>query len=144
MVSLILSVAAGCGRDTPPMSTVRGKVLLDGKPITGAQYTSVALTPQAGRMAKGVVAEDGTFELQTYEEGDGAVVGPARLAVSATVDDASAPAGEKYPGVRWVIPYEFASPDTSGLSCEVKPGTANYLTIQLKSDGTGEVLPGEE
>ena len=110
----------GCGHDGS-MAAVRGRVLLDGEPIRGAQYTSVHLTPKAGRMAKGIVADDGSFELYTRQPGDGAMIGPATLAVAATVDEPGYP-DEKYPGVRWVIPQSSAVPIPQGWRARLNLG----------------------
>lgn len=121
------------------MAPVSGVVHFDGEPLTEFDNAAVILTPQAGRLATGTIdPKDGTFTLSTYKPGDGAMVGPARLAVSATVDDPSARV-EKHPGVRWVIPDDFSDRDRSGLTCEVVAGEDNHLLIQLHSDGTGTV-----
>lgn len=91
-------------------------------------------------MAKGIIdPADGSFELTTYKEGDGALVGPARVTVSATVDDPRSTAEDKYPGVRWVIPETFADRDQSGLACEVTAGKKNVFRIKISSNGSGTV-----
>lgn len=131
---------AGCGDNSPELAPVRGIVEFDGKPIAGFQHAAVAFTPQGGRPAKGTVSSsDGSFELSTYSSGDGARIGTHAVVVSATVDDPSATAEDKYPGVRSVIPEKFANRDTSGLACEVEPG-GNFVRIQIRSDGTGAIV----
>lgn len=136
------TVAIGCGSDLPATAPVRGTVLLDGEPLTRFDNAAVLLTPRGGRMASGVIDEDGAFELSTYEPGDGAPVGPADVTVSATVDDPGATNVERGVGVRWVIPERFSSED-SGLECEVRPGEDNVFRIELQSDGTGEIVRQE-
>lgn len=71
-------LAAGCGRT----SAVKGRVLLDGRPVAGA---SVLFMPDAegqGRPASGVTDDDGYFRLTTYRPGDGALPGTYRVLVS--------------------------------------------------------------
>ena len=137
-VAATLSMS-GCG-GAPELSPVRGIVEFDGKPISGFQHAAVAFTPSGGRPAKGTISpHDGSFELSTYASGDGARIGAHSVAVSATVDDPSATAEDKYPGVRSVIPEGFANRDSSGLACEVEPGE-NFVRIQIRSDGTGSIV----
>ena len=131
-------VALGCGSDRPGTATVRGVVELDGKPISGFDNAGVLFTPRGGRMAKGVVQADGTFELSTFGSGDGAIVGPAHVTVSATVDEPDAVTVDRGVGVRWIIPERFGGED-SGLSCDVVAGKENVFRIRLASDGSGEI-----
>jgi hypothetical protein len=97
------------------------------------------LVPEGGKMAKGKIESDGSFRLSTFGDEDGAIVGRASMAISATVEDPSAPEGEKYQGVRWIIPRKFGSGDTSELECEVKPGKENVFRIAISSDGSGVI-----
>jgi len=130
-------LVVGCGR-APNYASVRGVVEYDGQPLTEFDNAAVIFTPKGGRLATGTIGSDGTFQLSTLGIGDGAVVGPARVSVSATVDS-DEPSLERHAGVRWVIPQEFADPDTSGLACEVEPGKENVFRIQLTSDGTASI-----
>lgn len=136
---LLTAFVTGCGDDRPDLAPVSGSVELDGKPLTEFDHAAVIFTPKGGRTAKGVIdPSDGTFELTTYRSGDGAIVGPALVSVSATVDDSSGPE-DKYQGVRWVIPKDFADRDLSGLRCEVVAGEKNVFRVRISSDGTGVI-----
>lgn len=140
MLACALLATVGCGGDRPTMAPVRGIVEMDGKPLTDFQYGAVTLTPQGGPMAKGKInPADGSFQLGTYDDSDGALIGPGRIAVSATVDDPNAGPREKHPGVRWVIPESFADRDFSGLAYEVVGGKTNVVRIKISSDGSGTV-----
>jgi hypothetical protein len=131
-------LAVGCSGDLPPTATVRGTVEFDGKPLTGFENASVLLTPRGGRKATGVIQADSSFELSSFGDGDGAIVGPARIRVTATVDDPGAVTVDRGIGLRWIIPVRFGGED-SGLSCEVLPGQENVFRIQLNADGSGSV-----
>ena len=84
LVGLALA-SAGCGSAAPKLVPVGGRVLYaDGRPVTAA---SICFTPDAadgngGKLATSLLMEDGTFELRTYPDGDGAMIGPYKVTVS--------------------------------------------------------------
>jgi hypothetical protein len=132
-------LVAGCGSGHPETAPVRGVITFDGKPLPAFKNAAVIFTPKQGRAGKSVISPaDGSFELTTYQTGDGARLGAHAVAVSATVDDPAVKTEKAYPGVRSVIPQKFADRDTSGLTIDVKPGS-NVIEIQLRSDGTGAI-----
>jgi hypothetical protein len=69
----------GCNQSPYDLAPVRGTVTIDGQPFTGGKvmFAPAATGEQrkTGKPAFGLLAADGSFELTTYEEGDGAVVG---------------------------------------------------------------------
>lgn len=78
LTSLLLMLA-GCSSSEFDLAPVVGKVTLEGKPFS---WGSVMFSPiaqageiESGKPAFGVLAADGTFELSTYSEKDGAVIG---------------------------------------------------------------------
>lgn len=82
VVCLSFVVAAtGCGSSTPPTSAVRGKVTFEGKPLPGGGSIRFVPVSLPGKEAGGVIAEDGSFEMQTYEEKDGAIPGEHRVEI---------------------------------------------------------------
>lgn len=137
---LLVIAVGGCGGSTSEIAPVSGIVELDGQPMTGFHHAAVVFTPVGGRLATGKIGPDGTFRLTTYGAEDGAVVGTAKVSVSATVDAPAAKSADRLgASVRWVIPRKFGSADASGMTCEVRPGEENQIRIALKSDGTGSV-----
>ena len=66
-------VAAGCSNDGPAMSPVSGRVTVDGE--LPANLGTIHFVPQSGPTAMAEIQSDGTFELQTFRPGDGAVLG---------------------------------------------------------------------
>jgi hypothetical protein len=75
----VLAFIAGCNQSPYELAPVRGTVTIDGQPFTSGRvmFAPAAAGEQrkTGKPAFGLLAADGSFELTTYEEGDGAVVG---------------------------------------------------------------------
>ena len=120
--ALVVMFAAGCGSSSFDVAPVSGQVTVEGKPLTGKYMVifspiAAGAKDRAGRAAAGQIEADGRYSLSTYEPGDGAVVGPHRVAV--------VPPGEisvttRLPGV---LPEDF--------SVEVK-AEKNEINIDLK------------
>jgi hypothetical protein len=119
----------GCGSSEDfTVAPVKGKVLCQGKPVAeglvqfapvGTESTSSNKAARPGKSGAGMINPDGTFEISTYEMGDGAVVGKCK--VLAGPSDPTKPWACKLPG-----PIEF----------EVQPGV-NSIVIELDgSKGT--------
>jgi len=118
-LALIVSTA-GCGAkpDTKATGQVAGKVTFKGQPVP---FGTVTFSPipkdekdrQPGKAATGEVGQDGTFRLNTYVEGDGAVVGRHKVSIG------SPDPAKRLPG---------KGPEA--LVVEVKPGD-NPIEIQL-------------
>lgn len=79
-VATCLATIIGCGGDGLTTYTTTGSVVFeDGTPLTGG---SVIFQSQEHPLsARGMIGEDGTFELGTYETGDGAVAGKHAVAI---------------------------------------------------------------
>jgi hypothetical protein len=126
--AIVILAVAGCGPKHPAMAYVKGKVLLNGEPMT---MGSVGTVPTAGRGAHGDIRSDGSFELHTYAAGDGALIGNHKVAVVA-YDQSGGKSPESEYG-KLIVPKRYANYETSGLTIEVKEGEANTPTLELKS-----------
>src|SRR5437868_6640610 len=72
----MLPILAGCGGPVQ----VRGRVLLDEKPVEGA---AVMLMPmRGGHPASGITDANGAFRLTTFKQNDGALPGEYKVVVS--------------------------------------------------------------
>ncbi len=83
--ALLLSILCqGC--DTSPTISpslpvpVKGKITHRGKPLTQGEITFEPT--DGGREAHGKIQPDGSFELTTFQEGDGALVGVHRVLIA--------------------------------------------------------------
>jgi hypothetical protein len=120
----------GCGPSGPETAEVTGLVTFNGQPLPDA---AVVFTPDNGRLASGVTDSEGRFELSTFGENDGALIGKHIVTITANASyiptmwpdpPAPPPKGPK-------IPARYGSPGQSGLEADVKSGGPNELTFEL-------------
>lgn len=116
---LLAGGAGGCGSgDRPyvaPTLPVKGKVTYNGKPLTRGNINFQPV--DIGREANGSIQPDGTFVLTTFKDGDGAVPGVHRVAVTDTG--------------RVALPSRYRSASSSKFEVEVTEGKSEYA-IDLK------------
>jgi hypothetical protein len=117
-IVLMSAVLSGCGGS---MVAVHGAVAHEGKPLPGGK---VIFTPVSeGQAAFGLIQEDGTFQLSTIRENDGAMAGQYRVSVLG-----DRPTEEGAPRMIYSGPEEFA--------VDVLPGQDNEVSIDIRmSDG---------
>jgi hypothetical protein len=119
-LAFALLVSCGCGSspraDGSAIVPVKGKVTYKGKPLTEG---SITFEPDDfGREAHGSIKPDGTFVLTTFKEGDGAVRGLHRVAVTGSGKGVS-------------VPVKFRTPSSSKVEVEVSDAKTDYA-IDLK------------
>jgi len=102
--------------------------MINGEPAMGAM---VVLHPSSGEpfdsrgsRPKGTVQADGSFELMTYQNGDGAPVGDYDVAVLWLAEPDSNSPWDKLNG-------QFADPKRTDLHLSVKEGRAELEPIEL-------------
>ncbi len=132
IVAGLLLTVAGCGSDKLPLAKVEGKVLYRGQPL---KFGAITFQPQTGPPAKARIQPDGTFELGTYEDRDGAVIGShnVRVRCFTSQDPNAAPGNSNTEAAlgRSLIPKKYIRFETSELTAEV--AEKNELTlIELK------------
>lgn len=127
VASLCLTPLSGCGKsgefETAP---VVGTVAFDGKRLSQG---TVVFIPEKGKMALGVIQSDGSYSLETYVPGDGAIVGPCRAEVR--VITTFGEENELKAAAPLVIPARYSSVNTSGLTYVVEAGKINTFEIAL-------------
>ena len=151
-----LCALAGCnGENRLPTHPVSGKVMFDGKPLSGAEIWLVPTDANAEvKNAKMTIRPyaksnaDGMFTMTSYVKDDGAppgeyVVIVQKAAGGANENDPEADPetprptkGNPKTGAAQQTPRfpgKFGSPATSGLSFTVKEGQNNQLNLDLKS-----------
>jgi hypothetical protein len=103
---------------------VTGLVTVDGQPAPGLSVMFLPAGP--GRPALGRTDQNGHYELTTFRQGDGALVGGHRVAIAPSEDPAGAWAKKK-------LPARYREAETSALSVEVQPGR-NEFHFDLTTD----------
>jgi hypothetical protein len=137
---------AGCGSGKVRVYPVKGKVLLDGKPMVGGgAITFIPLTAQAGKAAGGEIAADGTYAMTTYKPGDGSMVGEFRVVIHQTGDrePEATPDGVKpkepipslAPADR--IPEVYSDAQHSPLKVKVEAKNPNEIDFKLDRNAVG-------
>ncbi|WP_437206171.1 carboxypeptidase-like regulatory domain-containing protein [Planctomicrobium sp. SH664] len=129
VVPLLLAGLSGCGAggDLPEIGLVKGRVLLDGKPLDAARVT---FEPNFGRPSNGRTDAEGNFELEYLFDVPGAAIGPHTVRIS-THDMLE----DRTTGKMKMIPERVPSAynNNSVLTAEVKGGV-NEINFELKSD----------
>ncbi len=126
LAALALTAMPGCGpRDTryhAPTIRVKGKLLVDGKPY-GPCVIYFCATKQDADTTKwiptvtGHVKDDGSFELTTYAEGDGAPVGTYAVSLGSEAANLLAKLPECKP---LDVEIQNQKPDVKSVDVEVK------------------------
>jgi hypothetical protein len=115
--------------DRRPTEPARGKVLLNGEPVAGAQVVLYAATKglRSPRRADAITDADGTFTLSTYVANDGVPTGDytATIELRKPFFDETGKLGPN------LLPARYAKAETSGLKVTIKTGP-NDLVFQLE------------
>jgi len=85
LMLLIVALLTGCGgSDRVPVNPVSGKLLVDGQPAEGAVIVFHPTSPPEKEVHKPAarVMADGTFQVTTYDAGDGAPAGDYVMTVT--------------------------------------------------------------
>jgi len=128
---LTLVALAGCAESFPDTIRVRGTVTHQGKPVAGTITFHPAAPPggQLYRPAVGVLAEDGTYQLQSFRHGDGIM--PGEYAVVIESYEGGPSADEPYRPRNWLIPQKYGNPATSGLRATIPANARGRLTFDF-------------
>jgi hypothetical protein len=110
---------------------VFGELHYEGQPATGAtiflhpQDPSIPVRPQA------FVNDDGTFEVMTYRQGDGAPAGRYKATIEWRRAVAGQTADEHVPPN--VVPAAYASPQSTPLEVTIKEGENTFPPIAIQN-----------
>jgi hypothetical protein len=123
--ALSIVTVAGCGKPSYQLDTapVKGKVTIDGQPLSSGYVTFVV---SRGRASSAEIQPDGTFEMSTYEKGDGAQVGTHPVVIAPVPPDEYQSGPKPIP-----VPERYTRAGTSGFTAEVKPGEDNFIELNL-------------
>lgn len=125
---VFLLTMCGCS-DRLATYPVQGKVVFpSGSPV---RVGSIEIRSKNHNIqARGTISRDGSFELSTYEPGDGAVEGKHDCVIVQMVMTEGIE-GHR-PSTLGVIDRRYASYRTSGLSIEIKPTDENEIVVEVE------------
>lgn len=127
LATVILAASfAGCS-DAPEMTVVEGKVLYQGEPLSRG---AVMFQPEQGQPSQAMIAPDGTFRMETFGYGDGAVVGHNRVRI-VSFEGEAAEEGEAGGLGRSLIPKRYGNYSTSGLEIDIQAGHNEPVVFEL-------------
>jgi hypothetical protein len=128
---------SGCSADPnmPKLGKVSGKVSYQGKPLDAGR---VVFTPVAGKGgesdqgASGEISSDGSYEMTTFNTGDGVVLG--QHIVTVVVQKGEMPKPDANGHINYVLPKnatpaKYATADKSPLRCTV---VAEGMTFDIE------------
>ena len=123
---LVVLMPLGCSRSSYELAPVSGTIRIDGEPLSTGKVmfapVADANSVDAGKPAIGRLRPDGTFQLSTYKEGDGAIVGSHWVTIYGPGnDDPPLPAG--------VPPFERMT--VRDGTKQVVGGEDNYFEIEV-------------
>ena len=121
---VVLLIASGCGSGGPEMVRVRGKVTYQGKAVEKGVISFHPTSGAPAAPAHGKIGPDGSYELQTQNPGDGAVVGDYQVAVNGIDPDQmnNELPGAPAPVQKSALPKQYEKPESSGLTKKVERG----------------------
>jgi hypothetical protein len=152
LLLVIFLFSSGCGNNSkrPPLGTVRGKITYNGAPVKNVMVTF--LGDGAPRMAKGTTDDNGDYQLTSYEENDGAMIGSHIVTVMpmGEFDEAAAVVPKDYDAMnesldnarqlsaqqmeqlqkKPPVPVKYTDRSTTDLRKEVKAGE-NVINLEL-------------
>lgn len=143
LLLFLLLTGQGCGgSEQLDVAKVSGTVTCEGKPVTQG---AIAFTPVTsgdrsvpGKPALSKINSDGSFQLTTYEQHDGAVVGKHKVSVTFPGQELGGLPGESFgddsPPVKRVKGLPSCANFPRVIEIEVKAGEENTFNIEL-SDG---------
>jgi len=129
----VLVVGLGCfGSSAPKTVPVSGKVTYQGEPVTAGRIVFVPIKPADGypnRPASADLKPDGSYELSTFESGDGAV--PGQYAVSVETMTGGPSPEDPFAQEVWAIPKKFADPAQSGQTASISADARGPLELDF-------------
>ncbi|MEQ8846715.1 hypothetical protein [Botrimarina sp.] len=138
----MLALSCGCNSSKFEFAEVRGRVVLDGKPVSEAKVvfmpTTINEDGESGPYSQGLTDSDGRYELTTQDEHarSGAVVGRHRVVVSTKQAHlAEGVMDREIIDVPESIPRKYTHYRETPLVFEVPTGGADDADFSLESPG---------
>ena len=130
LFSVILVAIAGCGGEDGPVAyPVKGMVTFQGKPVTQGSILFTSTNPELPG-ANGRLGADGSYQLTTREQGDGAAAGEYKVIIRA-FDGPEQPSDTSSAPPRPLVPLKYTKPGSTPLTKTVKKQELNRIDFEL-------------
>jgi hypothetical protein len=141
--SLLTLVNVGCGSKYPPTAPVKGKIAINGKPVTTGRISFHPVTGERPALAN--IQPDGSYSLTTFQRGDGALLGHHKVSIKSTRIENAPPTPKDLkeeaelnakgllsgkPHLVFLVDKKYYDDRTTDLEAEVKPGN-NQIDFNL-------------
>lgn len=127
LLALLAAPTWGCGSksERPATLPVQGKVTYKGQPVSKG---TVTFQSDAGQTATGEIQPDGTYQLSTFVERDGALPGHHKVMIIANDADPTLMPGSSpgYKPPKELVPKKYENLETSGLDADVAKDKPSY------------------
>lgn len=123
LLSTLLCLS-GCDDSRPTTAPLTGNVTYNGKSLSIGQ---IVFVPPAGRSAFGEIKDSEIVNVTTFKRGDGVIPGQAKVSIKC-ITNMNSIKGPHDP----MIPEKFFTPESSGLTFEVKSDSPNEYVVDLK------------
>ncbi len=133
LVALSAMVIPGCGRGGPKVYPVRGRVVVDGQPVSGAAVTFHPVGSAESLRPSALTDEQGYFSLTSYVSGDGAPDSDYAVTVTLYRVISLRPQAEGDETTRNVLPPRYANPAESQLKTTVSKGKNELSPFELSA-----------
>ena len=136
LLAVVLSGCGGVSDSRPPVMPVKGTVLLDGKPLSGAMISFIPIGETRGAGGGARTDTAGRYELTSAHGDKGAPLGQYKVIVSKSVmPDGSDYHVESMPPpiqstVRQILPSKYTNPSSTVLKATIRDGV-NTIDLPL-------------
>lgn len=135
----LLLVLAGCGGRPRPYPVLGRVVYRDGSPVLSGLVTFESTDAEKPATARGTIQQDGSFQLTTYKEGDGAVPAHYRVMISSIRPPPPHLESRVKAAPPSPIDGRYSRFEKSGLECTVQPGS-NEVTFTVDKPTSRSML----
>ena len=134
LLVLVLGLMAGCNQPGEMLVPVVGRVLVDGKPASGAAIVFHPVDSTHGTHPLAPGDANGEFQLTTIRSGDGAAPGDYRVTLTWYVSPPRKKGveGEESP-VRNLIPEKYARRETTPFTTTIRTDGNDPLRFEIST-----------
>jgi hypothetical protein len=127
-----LIAISGCFGQTSSTYPAAGVVKhADGKPLAGGRILFHPVN-EPGHAARGIISHDGTFQLGTYSDGDGAVAGAYKVVITPAIPENALDNPAAIARYRSAVDLRYQNLNSTPLELNVKDdGSINHFDIVL-------------